>query len=259
MPNELANHVSIVTGAASGIGRATAIALAAEGASLVIADKSDTGLRGTAEMICAAASVAVEIAVTDIREEAATEAMVRRAMERFGRVDSLVAAAGILRLSGTNPKPLANLSAEEWDTVIDTNLRGMFLSIRAVLPIMIAQRSGQVIAISSTAGRRGRAHDSAYCASKFGVIGLAESVAEEVRTYGIKVTTILPDAVATPFWDQNGPVPCPPDALPPERIAGIIRYLLTMPEDTLLINPVIAPFRSRRRVRKQDAASASES
>jgi 3-oxoacyl-[acyl-carrier protein] reductase len=154
-------------------------------------------------------------------------------------------------MKGTSPKPLVEMTTTEWDTVLDTNLTGTFNVNRAVLPTMIANRYGQIINLSSTSGRHGRAHDSAYCASKFGVIGVTEAIAEEVRPYGVKVQTVLPDSVNTPFWQQNGPIPAPADALAPCRVADLILYLLNMPEDAILVNPVITSFRTRKRIQQR--------
>jgi short-subunit dehydrogenase len=111
---------------------------------------------------------------------------------------------------------------------------------------MMRQRSGQIVNISSTSGRQGRALDAPYCASKFGVVGLTESLAEEVRPFGIKVHLIMPGAVATRLWEQNRPLPLPDAALAPERVAEIIRYVLELPPDTILEHVVIAPFKARR-------------
>jgi NAD(P)-dependent dehydrogenase (short-subunit alcohol dehydrogenase family) len=195
----------------------------------------------------------------DVRDEQAMESMARLTIEKFGRIDALVACAGILRGTGSSPMPLARISTAEWEQVLDTNLKGMFLSNRAVLPAMIRQRAGDIINISSVSGRQGRAHDAPYCASKFGVIGMSESLAEEVRGYGIRVQIVLPDAVDTPMWNQNGPVPCPPDALPPERVAELIVYMLRQPPDTMLLGVTIAPFRARRRkkARSEEPSDAS--
>jgi NAD(P)-dependent dehydrogenase (short-subunit alcohol dehydrogenase family) len=117
---------------------------------------------------------------------------------------------------------------------------------------MIAQGSGQIVNVSSTSGRQGRALDGAYCASKAGVIGLTESLAEEVRQLGIRVQCVLPDAVETPLWRQNGAIPPPPDILPPSRVADVIVYLLALPADTVIVNATVAPLRrGRRRLRRE--------
>jgi NAD(P)-dependent dehydrogenase (short-subunit alcohol dehydrogenase family) len=176
--------------------------------------------------------------------------MASQTVARFGRIDNLVASAGILRPDKTL-KTTLDMSLEEWQKVIQTNLTGTFLSDRAVLPTMIAQKQGDIINISSVSGRQGRAFDAAYCASKFGIIGLSESLAEEVSAYGIRVQTLLPDAVDTPLWEQNGPMGSKASfTLPPERVAECILSLLTLPRDTFLLNPVIAPFKGRRKRRK---------
>lgn len=176
--------------------------------------------------------------------------MASQTVARFGRIDNLVASAGILRPDKTL-KTTLDTSLEEWQKVIQTNLTGTFLSDRAVLPTMIAQKQGDIINISSVSGRQGRAFDAAYCASKFGIIGLSESLAEEVSAYGIRVQTLLPDAVDTPLWEQNGPMGSKASfTLPPERVAQCILSLLTLPRDAFLLNPVIAPFKGRRKRRK---------
>lgn len=173
--------------------------------------------------------------------------MARKSLERHGRIDALVHCAGILRAAGKPPQMLAQLSTGDFDAVVETNLRGTFLANRTIVPVMMQQRAGQIVNLSSTSGKIGRALDSAYCASKFGVIGLSEALAEEVRPYGIKVTTICPDAVDTPLWDQNGPIRAPEHALHPARVADLIAYILSLPRDTLLQNVVLMPFKTRRR------------
>jgi NAD(P)-dependent dehydrogenase (short-subunit alcohol dehydrogenase family) len=143
-----------------------------------------------------------------------------------------------------------DISTEEFDLVLGTNLKGTFLVNRAVLPTMIRGKQGQIVNVASTSGRIGRPFDSVYCASKFGVVGLTQSLAEEVRQFGIKVQVILPDAVDTPLWDQNGPVRAPDWSLPPERIAEVIAYMVTLPADTILGEVAVHPFRSRKRRRQ---------
>jgi NAD(P)-dependent dehydrogenase (short-subunit alcohol dehydrogenase family) len=246
----LDGKVVIVTGGASGIGLATGQAAAREGASVVVADLNPERVHEAVEALTRLASPAAgHLGVAmDVRSEADNEALARQALERFGRIDALVASAGILRKRGTSPKPLVKTSTEEWDEVLGVNLKGIFLSNRAVLPAMIRQRSGTIINISSVSGLEGRAHDAPYCASKFGVIGFSQSVADEVRGHGVKVQAVMPDAVNTPIWEQNYPVPRPGDALAPERVAEVILFLLTLPEDTVLTgSPVIAPLGARRR------------
>jgi 3-oxoacyl-[acyl-carrier protein] reductase len=253
MEKGLQDKVCIITGAGSGIGQACARLLAAQQSKLVLVDVNQDAL----ENLLADLHQDEISSITDnllalklsICNAADMEQMASAALERFGRIDCLVACAGILRLGGTL-KMIADTSLEEWNAVLETNLTGTFLSNRAVLPAMISQKQGDIVNISSTSGRQGRPFDGPYSASKFGIIGLSESLAEEVSTHGIRVQTVLPDAVETPLWDQNGPAALKPvNALPAERVAELVMYLLALPRDTYLLNPVIAPMKHRKKRR----------
>lgn len=243
----LRDRVVVVTGAAGGLGRATCAALARRGARLVAVDLERRALEVAAAGLDGEGADGVLTLALDVRSEAHMEAMAGETLVRHGRIDALVACAGILRGHGQPPRPVSDTTLTEWNEVVDTNLKGTFLSNRAVIPAMMAQRSGDIVNISSTSGRTGRALDAAYCATKFGIIGFSEALAEEVRAYRIRVHTLLPDALDTPLWEQNGPLPRPPAMLPPERVAELIAYVLSLPADTVLVNPVIAPFRTRAR------------
>ncbi len=245
---KLEGQIAIVSGGSSGIGRATCYALSREGASVVVVDINREAIQQTLDELNKAGKAQGFMGITaDVRQENDMQEMVDKTLEAFGRIDILVHCAGILRGQGGTPKIMAQISTDEMNNVIDTNLKGTFLCNRAVLPTMIKQRSGKIINLSSTSGRKGRAFDSVYCASKFGVIGLSESLSEEVRQYGIKVQIVLPDAVDTPLWDQNSPIKAPDYSLPPERVADLIVYMLALPDDTIFENVVISPFKTRRR------------
>jgi len=244
--NSLCDMAVIVTGAASGIGRATAELLVCKGARVLVADVSEERI---AETLAALAPRDAPLAIgqaCDVRNADDCQRLVDVAQRQFGRIDALVHSAGVLRPLGVRPRPLVEVDDAEYDAVIGTNLKGTFLINRAVLRRMIEQRSGQIINLASTSGRRGRAFDSVYSASKAGVIGLSESAAEEVRGYGIRVQVILPDAIDTPMWQQNGPVPKPPGALPPERVAEVIAMCLTLPENATCEQLIVAPLAARR-------------
>lgn len=254
---DLRGKVVIVSGGTGGIGLATAKAAASIGASIVIADIDPTRVAAVAAEIeqIEGHGGAIGVAI-DVRNEEDHERLVKDTVERFGRIDALIVCAGILRKRGTPPKVLVDVTTDEWDDVIGINLKGVFLANRAVLPTMIKQRSGMIINLSSVQGLQGRAYDGPYCASKFGVIGLSQAVAEEVKSYGIKVTPLMPAAIATPMWEQNLPAPMPGDAIPPERVADLIVFMLLQPEDTLIVGPVIAPLGARKR--KAAAKPAAE-
>lgn len=248
----LEGQVVVITGGASGIGRATCQEIANRGGRIVVVDLNGEQIAVVVKEIqrdfpeCEIMGIAANVS-----KEHDVEDMTHRTLDHFGSIDVLIHCAGILRAPGSSPKLLYQTSINEWNAVIDTNLRGTFLCNRAVLSSMIKQRQGQIINISSTSGLKGRPFDSVYCASKFGMIGLSESLAQEVRQYGIKVHVVLPDAVDTPIWDQNGPVPAPDDALPAQRVADLIVFLTGLPEDTVLDNLIIRSFRSRRRKKKK--------
>jgi len=240
---DLRGKVVVITGGTGGIGLATAKAVASLGGSVVVADIDAPRVAAVAaELGAGALGVAI-----DVRHEEDHARLVQATVERFGRIDALVACAGILRKRGTPPKVLVDTSTDEFDDVLGINLKGVFLANRAVLPTMIAQRSGLIVNLSSVQGLQGRAYDSVYCASKFGVIGFSQAVADEVKTYGVKVQALMPAAIATPMWEQNLPAPMPGDAIPPERVADLIVFMLLQPEDTMLVGPVIAPVGARRR------------
>jgi NAD(P)-dependent dehydrogenase (short-subunit alcohol dehydrogenase family) len=250
MENTLKDNVSIITGAASGIGRACASQLCQRGNKLVLVDINSEALEAVNNELQTLPEYKqdnVMLVAADISNESAMKAMAAATLERYGNIHNLIAAAGILRIGG-ELKKISDTPLDEWEKIIDVNLTGTFISNQVVLPTMLENRQGNIINISSTSGRQGRPFDGPYCASKFGIIGLSESLAEEVAAYGVRVQCVLPDAVETPFWDQNGPIALKPTAmLPAERVAQFIVYLLALPADTYLLNPVIAPLKTRKK------------
>jgi len=248
--NGLQGLRAIVTGAASGIGRATARLLLERGARVLAADLDPGRVAEAAAELSRAAGGEVLGQSCDVRSAADCERLVERSERDLGGLDALVHCAGILRPPGGRPRPLHELEEAEYDAVITTNLKGTFLVNRAALRVMVPRRSGQIVNLSSTSGRKGRPLDSLYSASKAGVIGLSESIAEEVRPFGIRVQVVLPDAVDTPLWKQNGVLTAaPPGSLPPERVAEVVLLCLGLPPDTMCENITVLPFRSRPRAR----------
>jgi 3-oxoacyl-[acyl-carrier protein] reductase len=262
--NILSGQVAIVTGGTGGIGRATCLTLASRGANIAVVDINSTFVNDLVSELhsrqYSPSPSQTTIGMTlDVGSEEDMENMAKRVLDEFGRIDILVHCAAILRGKGCGPRFLHQVSLQEWQEVVNTNLKGTFLSNRSVLPSMIQRRRGHIINFSSTSGLKGRAFDSVYCATKFGVIGLSEALAEEVRQYGIKVHVMMPDAVDTPIWDQNGPIRPPGDSLPPERVADLVGYLVSLPEDTILGNLVIFPFKIRRRKKQEKSQEYAES
>lgn len=249
----LANTLTIITGASSGIGRACAHLYRRYHSKLLLVDINAEHL----DTLIAELNAGDEVLslVADVTNEADMENMAQQAVARFGRIDTLIASAGILRLGGLL-KTVHDMSYQEWNRVLQVNLTGTFLSNRAVLPTMMAQKGGDIINISSTSGRQAHAFDSAYAASKFGVIGLSEALAEEVSGFGVRVQTVLPDAVDTPIWEQNGPAAMrAQDNLTAERVAEFIYFMNTLPRDSYLLNPIIAPMKTRKRRGKKQKST----
>ena len=188
------NQVAIITGASSGIGRATALALGERGVRLALLARSSQKLAEAAEEAQRRGASEVSLIACDVRDETAVNQVIAATLERYGQIDTLINSAG-LSLNGE----VDGYALDDWRTVLDTNLTGTFLTCRAVLPAMKRQGSGQIINISSGAGRNGIRQMAAYCAAKFGVIGFTESLALEVRNHNIRVSVLLPGSVATDF------------------------------------------------------------
>ena len=189
---ELAGRVALVTGGSRGIGRATALRLAQEGAAVAVADIDQAGARNVAEEIGRAGGKAIAVVMDVASLESVTEGF-RQVEANLGRVDILVNSAGIL-----GPfRPVWETSVESWDRLIAVHLRGTFLCCRTVVPGMLAQRWGRIVNLASIAGKEGFALDSAYCAAKAGVIAFTKSLAKEVALHGIRVNAVAPTVIDT--------------------------------------------------------------
>jgi 3-oxoacyl-[acyl-carrier protein] reductase len=196
--NRLKGRIALVTGAASGLGKGIAIAFAREGANVIAADK--------VEEVCAAEVLAgirahggeALFVQTDVSDETSVRSMVDAALTRFGRVDILVNNAGIFTES-----LIENLSVDDWDRVVNTNLRGTFLCTRALMGQMLERGDGRIINIASQIGQIGGRSVGHYAASKAGVIGLTKSLAREVATRGVLVNAIAPGPIETPMLDSE--------------------------------------------------------
>ncbi|MFB7425555.1 MULTISPECIES: SDR family NAD(P)-dependent oxidoreductase [Streptomyces] len=192
MSTGLAGRSVIVTGAGSGIGRAVALAFAAEGARVVVADLNAEGAAAVVEEIGEGGGTAVAV-TGDLSEQAVVDAVTATAVERFGGVDVLVNNAGIM----DGMQALADVTDAEWERVIRVNLTAPFLLTRAVLPHMLAAGRGAIVSTASEAGLRGSAAGAAYTASKHGVVGLTRSLAVMYRGKGIRANAIAPGGTRT--------------------------------------------------------------
>ena len=195
---ELKNAVAIVTGGARGIGRGIAYELAKEGARIAIADlpavaaDRDETIAGIKRL--GSDAIAIDC---DVRDFSQAQAMVQAAVDHFGQVDVLVNNAGVIKLG-----PVVAFSEDDWDLIQDVNVKGTFLCTKVVASHMASRGSGRIINISSIAGKRGRPFASAYCTSKFAVIGFTQSMAYELAPAGITVNCICPGEVDTYMWRE---------------------------------------------------------
>jgi len=192
----LTDKVAIVTGASRGIGRAIALALASQGAKVVASARNGEALAQLAEEIKAQGGDALAV-VGDVALEDDANNLVKQAVEAYGQVDVFVNNAGI-----TRDGLLLRMKNDDWDAVLDTNLKGAFLCTRAVAKVMSKQRSGRIINISSVVGEMGNAGQANYCASKAGLLGLTKSVARELARRNVTVNAITPGFITTEMTED---------------------------------------------------------
>lgn len=192
----LSDKVAIVTGASRGIGRSIALALAGQGAKVVASGRNAEALASLTAEISAQGGTALAVA-GDVAVESDANNLIEQAVAAYGQVDILVNNAGI-----TRDGLLLRMKTDDWDSVIDTNLKGAFLCIRAAAKFMSKQRAGRIINISSVVGEMGNAGQANYCASKAGLLGLTKSVARELARRNVTVNAITPGFIVTDMTDH---------------------------------------------------------
>ena len=194
-PKALAGRVAVVTGGGRGIGLAIARSLAEDGASVVVSGRDAGRLDAAAVEIDGMGAPALAV-VADVSRREDVDRLVEATRERFGRIDVLVNNAGI-----TRDQLLIRMKDEDWDQVLDTNLRGIFLTTRAIGKVMMRQKAGRIINISSIVAEMGNAGQSNYVASKAGLIGLTKAIAIEIASRNITVNAVAPGFIETPMTD----------------------------------------------------------
>jgi NADP-dependent 3-hydroxy acid dehydrogenase YdfG len=249
---KLTGQVAIVTGASSGIGKATAYALAEEGAKVAIVARSADVINQMADEINGKGGAAIAYAA-DVANADAVERFVANVVHEWGRIDLLFANAGV----NTKQRNLHDMSVEQWDYVIDVNLNGVLYCVRAVLPQMRTQHEGTIITLASMAGRRsGVMSGVAYGASKAGAVSISHSINAEEKINGIRATAILPGEVATAILDLR---PNPPSAearatmLQPEDVAETVVFVAGLPHRVTIDELWITPTIQRERIPGEDA------
>src|SRR5215472_1895474 len=234
MNKALNGKIALVTGAGRGIGAAIALKLGSLGATTVVCGRTLARLQHTAGQIRAAGGDAEAIAC-DVADWNSVAALAERVQKTFRRLDILINNAGVGGYSG----PLHTMPLEKWDTIFNTNLRGVFHMIRGLAPMMIANGGGDIINISSIAGKNPLPNGAAYGASKWGLNGLSYSVAEELRGHNIRVAVVCPGSTHTEFSPHEGK--SPEKMLIPEDVAHAVAMLVTSRPQAFMSEVVLRP------------------
>ena len=242
MTNNIAGKVVVITGASSGLGEAAARHLAAEGAKLVLGARRLDRLQALAKELGLPDAAVVQ---TDVTKVAEVQALVDAAVKLHGRIDVILNNAGLMPNS-----PLERLKIDDWDRMIDVNIKGVLYGIAAALPVMKAQMSGQIINVSSVAGHKIRAGGAVYAATKHAVRVISEGLRQEVKPYGIRSTIISPGAVESELPDSV----TEPDiaanvrkvyeaAIPATSFARCVAFAIAQPEDVDINEILFRPTR----------------
>jgi 3-oxoacyl-[acyl-carrier protein] reductase len=235
---ELQGKVALVTGASRGIGKATALALAAQGAAVVVNYASSSGAADAVVAEITQAGGSAMALAADVSKSDDVDRLIAATIEKFGRLDVLVNNAGI-----TRDTLLLRMKLEDWQAVIDLNLTGVFLCTRAASKIMLKQRSGRIINITSVSGQIGNAGQANYSAAKAGVIGFTRTVARELASRGITVNAVAPGFIATDMTNDLKSEPILA-MIPlarygqPEDVAGMIEFLAASPAASYITGQV---------------------
>jgi short-subunit dehydrogenase len=237
MARPLNQQTVVVTGASSGIGRETAVELARRGASVVLAARSEDSLRAIAGQIEAAGGRAA-VVPTDVADWNQVQSLARRAVEQFGRIDSWVNDAAVSQYA-----TVADSTVDEIERIIQVNLLGQIYGMKAALPVMKQQGRGTIVNVASVLGKLSVPLQAAYCASKHGIIGFADSLRLELARDGsrIDVVTVMPSSINTPFFDHararlggKRPMPLPP-VYDPAAVAHAIAHVCEHPQRDVVV------------------------
>ena len=232
---KLDGKVAVVTGASKGIGKAIASAFAGAGAKVVLAARTHETLEQVASDLRESGAEALAVP-TDVTDVDAVQRLIEQTLDAYQHVDILVNNAGVGYFG-----PVVDFAPDDWDAVLNSNLKAVYLCAKYALPPMLAQGSGQIINVLSIAAKVAFEASAAYCAAKAGALALTKILASEVRQQNIRVTAVLPGSVHTPFWDD---VPEHPDfeqMLKPEHIADTVVSICQQPPGMVTEEIVVMP------------------
>jgi NADP-dependent 3-hydroxy acid dehydrogenase YdfG len=230
----LEGRVALITGAGSGIGKAIAAALAQAGASLTVSGRTPKKLEAIERQLSQDGADVLAVPC-DVRKALHVETLVRTTVQHFGRLDIVINNAGIMQIA-----PIEQTEEALWDAILETNLKGAYMVTRSALN-HLRESQGDIVNIASIAGRQAFAGSSAYCASKWGLMGLTNVLREELRGSGIRVLTVLPGDVDTSIWDDIPGEWNRAAMLRPEVVAQAVVNLLQQPRDASVHEIVVTP------------------
>jgi len=248
MNENIAGKVVVITGASSGLGQATARLLSKQGATVVLAARRADRISALADEINNTGGSALAVA-TDVANREQMNQLIHYTVEKFGRVDVMLNNAGLMPLA-----PLEKLKTDEWDQMIDVNIKGVLNGIAAALPYMKEQKGGHFINVSSVYGHKLGPNATVYCATKFAVRALSEGLRQEVKPYNIRTTVISPGAVATELLEQISDEEIRSQtqefvsqiAVPAETFARMVAFAINEPADVdvneILFRPTAQPI-----------------
>lgn len=233
----LEDRVVLVTGGGRGLGACIAEAVCSDGATAVVCDLDAGRAESTAQRIRDAGGRAEAMAL-DVGDETQARAAVEGTHGRHGRLDAVINNAGV-----DYTVPIDELTVEQWDTVIRTNLRGPFLLSRQAASIMRRQGEGHIVNVASTAAKRAWPNACAYHASKWALLGLSHALHAELRPYGVKVSAVIAGGMRTPFLLDRFPDLDPGLLQDPANVAAAVRFLLLQPPETVIPEVTVLPLR----------------
>jgi len=244
MTEGIRGKIVVITGASSGLGAATARRLANEGAIVVLAARRRDRIEALANELSTGERRVLAIA-TDVTNKDQVKALVDETVAAHGRIDVILNNAGLMPLS-----PIERLKVDEWDRMVDVNIKGVLYGIAAALPHMQRQKSGQIINVSSVAGHKILSSGAVYSATKFAVRALSEGLRQEVKPHNIRVTIISPGAVATELIDQISEADIQSAvrarttfAVPADTFARMVAFAISQPEDVDVNEILFRPTR----------------
>jgi NADP-dependent 3-hydroxy acid dehydrogenase YdfG len=248
MGNTFAGKVVVITGASSGLGEATARLLSAEGGSVVLGARRADRIRALADELTGRGGKALAVA-TDVTARDQVKRLVDTAVQAHGRLDVMVNNAGLMQQS-----PLDRLKVDEWDNMIDINIKGVLYGIAAALPHMQRQKAGHIINVSSVAGHKVTPAGTVYSATKHAVRAISEGLRMEVKPYGIRTTVISPGAIATELPSHITDPGSAADiqnfyagfAIPADSFARAVAFAMSQPEDVDINEILFRPTRQER-------------